>query len=430
MDRIDTVVVGAGISGLTTARLLTDAGQRVVVLEARDRIGGRLHTDRTNGRVTDLGASWIHGIDDGPVWAATQALGMRAAEFTVGSYQAGGRPIAYYGPDGGRLSDEQADAFIRDVRTVDERLGVLLASVGPGSSYAEVVERALGALDWAPERVNRVREFLQHRTEEQYGVWIADMDAHGLDDDQTNGDEVVFPDGYDQLATGLATGLDIRLGQVVTRIEWSISGARVTTADLHLDARHVVVTVPVGVLQSGSLEISPPLPAAVTGALSNLAMNDFEKVFLRFGERFWDADVYAVRRQGPAAKWWHSFYDLTRLHGEPTLLTFAAGPCAQAVRSWSDDQIAESVLASLREIFPDVPAPQQVDVTRWRDDEFAGGSYAYLRVGGSPDDHDALATPIGDGVLQLAGEATWTDDPATVTAAMCSGQRAAATILG
>ena len=429
-DQFDTVVVGAGISGLTTARLLTDAGQRVVVVEARDRIGGRVHTFRVDGRITDLGASWIHGVDDGPVWAATQALGMRAAEFTVGSYQPGGRPIAYYGPDGARLSDEQVAAFVEDVSAVDERLGVLLASEGSGSSYADLAERALGTFSWKADRVERVREFLQHRTEEQYGVWIADMDAHGLDDDQTNGDEVVFPDGYDQLATGLATGLDIRLGQLVTQIDWSTSGARVTTADLSLDARHVVVTVPVGVLQSGSLTISPPLPPAVTGALSNLAMNDFEKVFLRFDESFWDPDVYAVRRQGPAARWWHSFYDLTRLHGEPTLLTFAAGPCAQAVRSWSDDQIAESVLESLREIYGDIPSPTWIDVTRWRDDEFAHGSYAYLRVGGSPADHDALATPIGDGVLHLAGEATWTDDPATVTAAMCSGQRAAANILG
>lgn len=430
-DRIDTLIVGAGISGLTAARLLADAGRGVVVLEARDRIGGRVHTSRVDGRITDLGASWIHGIDDGPVWAATQDLGMRAAEFTVGSYQAGGRPIAYYGPDGVRLSDEQAAAFVEDVRSVDERLAVLLASVAPGTSYAELADRALGAVDWTPDRIERVREFLQHRTEEQYGVWIADMDAHGLDDDQTNGDEVVFADGYDQLATGLAIGLDIRLGEVVTRIDWSTGGARVSTAGLSLDARHVVVTVPVGVLQSDDLVISPALPAPTTAALSNLAMNDFEKVFLRFDERFWDPDVYAVRRQGPAARWWHSFYDLTRLHGEPTLLTFAAGPCAQAVRSWSDDQIAHSVLSSLREIYGDsVSSPDHVDVTRWRDDEFAKGSYAYLRVGGSPADHDTLATPIGDGVLQLAGEATWTDDPATVTAAMCSGQRAAADILG
>src|SRR3546814_12451163 len=74
-------------------------------------------------------------------------------------------------------------------------------------------------LGWDPERAERVREFLRHRTEEQYGVWIADLDAHGLDDDQVEGDEVVFPEGYDRLAAGLADGLGLRLGHVVRRSE-------------------------------------------------------------------------------------------------------------------------------------------------------------------------------------------------------------------
>ena len=69
-EAFDTIVIGAGIAGLTTARLLTDAGHRTVVVEARDRIGGRVWTDRSDGRVTDRGASWIHGIADSPVAAA------------------------------------------------------------------------------------------------------------------------------------------------------------------------------------------------------------------------------------------------------------------------------------------------------------------------------------------------------------------------
>ncbi len=68
-------------------------------------------------------------------------------------------------------------------------------------------------------------------------------------------------------------------------------------------------------------------------------------------------------------------------------------------------------------------------VTSWQDDPFARGSFAYMKVGATTDDHDTLATPIG-GVLHLAGEATWTEDPATVTAAICSGHRAAANVLG
>ena len=297
-------------------------------------------------------------------------------------------------------------------------------------SYESVVESTLAELAWPADRTERVREFLRHRTEEQYGVWIGDLDAHGLDDDQVEGDEVVFPDGFDVLATRLADGLDVRLGQVVTRVRWSTDGVVALCGDRAVRAGRAIVTVPVGVLRSGALTIEPPLPEPLAGALDRLEMNSFEKVFLRFRERFWAPDVYAIRRQGPAAAWWHSWYDLTRLHGVPTLLTFAAGPCAQAIRDWSDEAVAESVLAALREIHPDAEiTPTAVEVTHWRDDPFARGSYAYMTVGATTDDHDVLATPVG-GVLHLAGEATWTEDPATVTAALRSGHRAAESVLG
>ncbi|MGN6723290.1 MAG: flavin monoamine oxidase family protein [Marmoricola sp.] len=429
MGEVDTIVVGAGVSGLTAARLLASVGQRVVVLEARDRVGGRTHTSRV-GVPTDLGASWVHGIDDNPLFAAAQAFGMPMVEFSVGSYQPDSRPIAYYGPDGRRLSEAEASAFAADVHEFDERLESTIAASVLGTSYEDVVEETLGALGWAADRTERVREFLGHRTEEQYGVWIGLLDAHGLDDDQVEGDEVVFPEGYDQLATRLAEGLDVRLGHVVTGVRWDADGVVVRCDGQELAAARAILTVPIGVLKSGDFAIEPPLPEPVAGAVARLEMNNFEKVFLSFPEKFWDEEVYAIRRQGDAAQWWHSWYDLTNLHGVPTLLTFAAGPCAQEVRTWSDEAIADSVLASLREIYGDrVAAPSTVHVTRWQDDPFARGSYAYMTVGATPEDHDVLATPIG-GVLHLAGEATWTEDPATVTAAFRSGHRAAENVLG
>ena len=430
MSDIDTIVVGAGVAGLTAARLLTAAGQRVVVLEARDRVGGRTHSQRSGGLVTDRGASWIHGIDDNPLYAAAEAFGMPMTELTVGSYQPDSRPIAYYDPDGVRLGPAQVDAFAADVRTFDERLAATVAASTHGTSYETVVETTLAELAWPADRTERVREFLRHRTEEQYGVWIGDLDAHGLDDDQVEGDEVVFPEGFDVLATHLAEGLDVRLEQVVTGLQWGADGVVVHCGGPDWAAHRTIVTVPVGVLKSGALAIEPPLPEPLAGALDRLEMNHFEKVFLRFRERFWAPDVYAIRRQGPAAAWWHSWYDLTPLHGVPTLLTFAAGPCAQAIRDWTDEAITESVLAALREIHPDADlTPTSVEVTHWRDDPFARGSYAYMSVGSTTDDHDVLATPVG-GVLHLAGEATWTEDPATVTAALRSGHRAVENVLG
>lgn len=427
MNAFDTIIVGAGVSGLTAARQLHRAGQRVVVLEARDRIGGRLHTVRSDGYATDLGASWIHGITDNPLFDTVEAYGLPTKEFTVGSFQPDGRPIAYFDPAGCRLSDAQCAAFAQDIRHFDELLARVIATSPPATSYQDVVEQALAEIRWSEERRQRIREFLQHRTEEQYGVWIADLDAHGLDDDQVDGDEVVFPEGYDALATALAEGLDIRLGTVVTSLTWGPAGVRVT-ADESFDAARAIVTTPVGVLQSGDLTFDPPLPEPVSDALAGLRMNAFEKVFLTFSERFWDEGLYAFRRQGEAAAWWHSWYDVTPSGGSPTLLTFAAGPCAQAIRTWSDSRIGDAVVHAIRGVYPDTPDPTGVQVTRWQDDPFARGSYAYMTIGSRCADHDLLATPIG-GVLHLAGEATWSEDPATVTAAFRSGHRAAQNIL-
>lgn len=430
MEQVDIIVVGAGVAGLTAAQFLTREGRRVVVLEARDRVGGRVVTDRRFGLATDLGASWIHGITGSPVAAAAEAFGMRTVEYTVGGYQPDSRPIAYYGPDGRRLTDAAARRFADDIRTVDETLADVIANSATDASYRDVAEAALAAQGWEAERVERVREFLEHRSEEQYGAWIEDLAAHGLDDDSIDGDEVVFPDGYDHLPRRLAEGLDIRLTHVVSHVRWSTEGVVATTDQGEFGAGVAVVTVPVGVLQSGDFTIEPPLPEPVAGALGRLRMNAFEKVFLRFRSRFWDDDVYAIRQQGPEGRWWHSWYDLTPLHGAPTLLTFAAGPAADGTRDWSEERIAESVLAQLRRLFGDrVERPVHVHVTDWQDDPYSHGSYAYMTVGSTTTDHDDLATPVG-GVLHLAGEATWTDDPATVPAALLSGHRAAENVLG
>lgn len=429
MNHFDTIVVGAGVAGLTAARLLTDAGRRVVVLEARDRVGGRVFTDRGDGLVTDLGASWIHGITDSPVAAAADAFGMRAVEFTVGGYQPDSRPIAYYGPDGKRLSDAAAQAFVDDIHAVDAALVPEIEESAADASYRDVTETALARQGWDAARAERVREYLQHRSEEQYGAWIADLAAHGLDDDAIDGDEVVFPDGYDRLPAHLTEGLDVRLGKVVSHVRWSPDGVTVATNHGNVTADTAVVTVPVGVLQSDEFAIDPPLPEPIAGALNRLEMNAFEKIFLRFATKFWDDGVYAIRQQGPEGRWWHSWYDLTALHGTPTLLTFAAGPAAVKTRDWSDERIVESVLEQLRRLYRDrVEQPTAVHITAWHDDPYARGSYAYMTVGSTTADHDDLATPVG-GVLHLAGEATWTDDPATVSAAMFSGHRAASTIL-
>ncbi|OCB11998.1 amine oxidase [Mycolicibacterium porcinum] len=430
MNTFDTVVVGAGIAGITAANLLSRAGQRVVVVEARDRVGGRLWTDRTAGFCVDLGASWIHGVDGNPLTDLVEAFGIDTVEFTVGAFQPDGRPIANYSPSFELLDSVAAQRWADDVHGVDEELERAIDSSDAGQSYATVAAQALATRDWDTERVQRVWEFYRHRTEEQCGAHISEVAAHGLDEDVIFGDEVVFPGGYDQLVLTLARGIDVRLNQVVNTVVWSAEGVRVDTATASFHGRNVVVTVPLGVLKSGAVEFVPELPPEVSGPIERLGMGVFVKVFLRFPQRFWPSDVYAIRQQGAAGDVWHSWYDASGSSGQPMLLTFAGGPRGREVEATADEQVVSSALASLRQIYgEDVPDPVNYWITRWGGDPYSMGSYSYVAVGASHEDHDAMATPAG-GTVHLAGEATWSTDPATVNGALLSGHRAAERILG
>jgi phytoene dehydrogenase-like protein len=179
----DVVVVGAGVAGLAAARALALGGQRVVVLEARDRIGGRTWTDSSLGVPVDLGASWIHGVDGNPLWALAPRFGVEAVEFTVGSFQFDGRPIAWHDPSGAALSEASASSFVADLHTVDAALDAVVAHAPPPSTYAAAVDTVLRSLRWQGDRAARVREYTAHRSEDLCGAPVTVLDAHGLDEE-------------------------------------------------------------------------------------------------------------------------------------------------------------------------------------------------------------------------------------------------------
>ncbi|UNB54461.1 NAD(P)/FAD-dependent oxidoreductase [Mycolicibacterium sp. YH-1] len=430
MSTFDTVVVGAGIAGVTAANLLHRAGQRVVIVEARDRVGGRTWTDRTAGFSVDLGASWIHGIDGNPLTELVRAFDIETIEFTVGAFQPDSRPIANYDPAHRPLDPAAAQQWADDIRTVDEELQRVVASATAEQTYADVAEQALAALDWDAERRERVWEFYRHRTEEQCGAHIDDVAAHGLDEDVIFSDEVIFPGGYDHLTRILARGIDIRFNETVEAVAWSESGVRVDTAAASFDARDAVITVPLGVLKAGTIQFVPDLPDEVAGPIERVGMGVFDKVFLQFPQPFWQDGLYAIRQQGPAADTWHSWYDVSAVSKQPMLLTFAGGQRGRDTEAMRDEQIVDSVVRSLKQIYGDsVPDPVNYWITRWGADPYALGSYSYVAAGATHEDHDAMATPVG-GVLHLAGEATYSSEPATVHGALLSGHRAAERILG
>ena len=436
--RPEVVVIGAGIAGLAAARRLHDDGVRVLVVEARDRVGGRVHSARNaRGDAFDLGASWIHGVKGNPIAALARDLDIP----TVTS----GRVNALFDLRGRRL----------DTAAVQARMGAALqaaraAAAGPGRSVADVVRLAGVDEALSPRDRRLFRWYLTAELEHEFAGDIAELSAAHFDaENEPRGEEVVFPTGYDRIAHALAAGLDVRLRTVVTHIEWGdAAGAgplgggsnglghdssrgesrvRVHVRDASgatsvLEADHAVVTLPLGVLKAGGVTFSPALPAPNRAAIERLGMGLMNKVWLTFPDRFWGDADWINRAADPVGRFTQFFAPRTPT---PMLTAFHTGACARELETRTDAETVAAALAALRTTYgAAVPPPLEAHVTRWSQDPFACGAYSFVAAGATPDDRVALATPLGRSVF-FAGEATHTGYPSTVHGAYLSGIAAA-----
>ena len=215
---------------------------------------------------------------------------------------------------------------------------------------------------------------------------------------------------------------------MVERIEHGPAGVRVLTQRGAFAADRAIITLPLGVLKSGQVEFSPPLPTKKIDALRRLGMGVLDKLILRFPACFWPRESEWLEHAGERTGEWALFFNLFKHIGQPVLVAFNSGRFARALEEAPDHQIVEQCLAVLRTMFgPAVPSPESWLVTRWASDPFSLGSYTYVPAGGSGADMDALAEPVG-GRLHFAGEATSRAQYATVQGAFFSGFRAAGEI--
>ena len=422
------VVIGAGFSGLTVANALATAGREVVVLEARDRIGGRTWTVDVDGATVDLGGAWIHGPIGNPVACFAAANGIGWSEADVVSAH-----LSAYDPGAGFLPPD----FLLDFGVVsasfEAALPALRSSLGPGASLADGAARFLDDQGLTGDR-RRFADFAirQGLGELFYGGPASLTSLAAFYDDVEFAGGNHFPDGgYRRLVGAMAAGLDVRSGEVVSRVEYGEHGIEISTSRGSYAGSAAVVTVPLGVLQSGAIAFDPPLPAAKASAIARLDMGNFEKIVLRFDDAFWLAGgrrdfVYLSPTYGELP----IYFDLTRFVGVPTLLCFYAGQFAREAAAMSDAALRQRVLEILAEMLGGpVPAPRDVRLTRWKNDPYALGSYSYIPVGASHADMEALAEPVGSRLF-FAGEATEPRYYGTVHAAMLSGLREAKRILG
>lgn len=415
----DILVLGAGIAGLAAARTLTDKGLSVIVLEARDRIGGRMWTDSSLGLPLDLGASWIHGVSGNPITKLAKQFGAK----TVPTDDENGIAFA---ADGSALPDDEFTRMEALFEDIYEEVASMQEDTDEDMSLQEAFNEVLASRDLSEEDLRRLNYYAYLGTALEYGADMKDLSLWEWDqDEEFGGEEVIFPGGYNQITDGLAQGLDIRLGEVVKIVRYGDDGVEVETSAGVFVADKAVVTFPLGVLKQASVKFEPPLPESKQAAIERLGMGVLNKVYLKFPETFWDESIETISYMGEELGEWNDWLSFVPFTGEPVLMAFHGGEKGFAIENLSDDEIRAGAMKTLRVMFgDDIPEPEGMLVTRWGKDPFAFGAYSHIPPFASGDDYDALFAPVDD-VLFFAGEATSREYPSTVHGAYLSGIAAA-----
>lgn len=418
--KFDVVIIGAGAAGLAAARDLSGAGKRVCIVEARERIGGRVDTRRIDGVALpiELGAEFIHGEAEA-TFAAVDAAPLIALQL----------------PDRHVWSRDGKWSGIEDFWTRIARLrGKIPNRRKRDVSFAQFLRSQ-------PNLDPHLRE-LAHNFVEGYHAAHADrISAVAL---RSSDEETEAPaqfrilNGYDRVMQWLLAGVapdrsELRLNTVVRRVQWRAGDVAVETTRETVRARAAVITIPIGVWKApqdsdGFIVFDPPLREKER-AVEKLELGHVVKIVFRFREPFWKPDANFVHSNDRYVPTWWTYAPVRA----PILIGWAGGHAADALLAESNearvsralDSMAEAFQTKRRKIESLLVATYMHD---WQSDPFSRCAYSYAGVGGA-EAHKVLGRPVA-GTLFFAGEATSGDETGTVAGAIESGHRVARELLG
>jgi monoamine oxidase len=419
----DVIVVGAGMAGLTAARSLAEAGLKVLVVEANDRIGGRIWTRHVGDEAIELGAEFIHGRPP-ELWALIQEAGLE-------TYQREGTQICF---EDGTLSD--CSGMMDEVF---EPLEKLKKFKGEDINFAEYLNREQIPMGERSPMIAYVEGFnaADHRE-----ISAASLGVQQKAEDASEGDHsYCLRDGYDQLPRYLSERITELGGKVLTgtpvqEIRWQQGWVKIVSEPWSFNAPRVVITLPLAVLRNRSVQIEP-LPSHILEAAERLRMGQVRRFTLLFAEKFWEgispqpavremSFLFAFTEMPPV--WWTPHPEMSH-----TITGWIGGPRSVALTGVDTKILADKACTTLGRIFG-LRKERIQELLKgcythdWQHDRYALGAYSYVATGGL-DASKQMTEPVAD-TLFFAGEHTdVTGHWGTVHAAMRSGLRAAEQIL-
>ncbi|MBB5052073.1 monoamine oxidase [Afipia massiliensis] len=405
-SEIDVAIIGAGAAGLAAARALETTKLSVLILEARDRIGGRGHTLLLpNDVVFDVGCEWLHSADRNSFVPIARELGLEINE-TRPRWREQSLNIGF--------PPEQRDAFLIAMDAFDTRVteAAELADDTPARQWLEPGNRWNAAIETISTYINGVEL-------DRVSTW--DMDAY-----EDTGVNWRVRRGYGALIAAYGAPCPVALNTKVTLIDHSGARIRIETSRGTLTARQVIVTAPTNLIANQSIRFHPALPDKVAAA-AGLPLGLADKVMLALDEPASlpsDGHFYGTTdRIGTGS------YHL-RPMGQPCISGFFGGAFARELEDVGEGALAAQAIDELvallgsdyrRKLKP-------IGESRWAHDPFALGSYSHA-LPGHADDRTILAAPIDDRVF-FAGEATSPNFFSTAHGAQETGVRAAGEVVG
>lgn len=407
-SEVDVVVIGAGAAGIAAARDLRKQGHSVTVIEAADRIGGRVHTDTSVfGVPYDMGAHWLHYEEANPFAAYGRNNG-----FTI--YKSPSEEVL-------RVGDRNA--------TAEER-----------AAYDAAVEAANGAIEAAAEAGKDVAPASvvpdagpwNHTAHLAVGPYemAKDLDHFSCTDWYTaeDGTDYYCREGLGALFAHSAKDVPVTLNVAARKIRWGGKGVSVETSKGTINAKGVVVTVSLGVLAAGGIQFDPPLPETTEKAFHQISMGHYTHVALKFSENFFGVGedgffYYKVDELSNGSP--KGFAALIDAAGTGVSYCDLGGNFAKEMAKAGDAATRDFVLSELKSMFGSKveKALLGAHVADWTSNPLTLGAYASAEPGGAAS-RAVLRQSVGDRIW-FAGEAMSEDDWATVAGAHKSGQATA-----